>query len=98
MTAAEILRAAAASLAPETWCQDRYCREDGEGGCALWHLDTAGVGHDHALREAKEAVYQDVGWQALADFNDAADTDLYDVRDLFERTAQRLEATCSARS
>jgi hypothetical protein len=94
MTAPEMLRAAAATMTPERWCQCAYRRHDGEGGCALWHLDQQGVGRPVVLTAAKDAVYRAVVGGSLANFNDDPDTDVYDVRDLFERVADELEATC----
>lgn len=91
MTPAAILRAAAGNVHPETWCQGQYQTRDGRG-CAVWHLEQVGQGHGPATTTAKHALYDVIGVCGLADWNDDPDRTSFDVVELFEQVAAKLEA------
>lgn len=96
MTAAEVLRKAAANIHAETWCQWQYATSDGRG-CALWHIQQASIDDHTAGKAAAHAVYLALPEHSLVEFNDAEDRTCFDVVELFEQVAATLEqeAACS---
>lgn len=96
MTPAALLRAAAANIHPETWCQHVYRTSD-ERGCALWHIEQAGIGIPRgAVKAATRALFMAIPGRSLTDWNDAEGRTSFDVVELFEAVAAQLEATCAA--
>lgn len=95
MTPAQILYVAAANIHPETWCQHVYRTSD-ERGCALWHIHQAGLdAPDDVVKAAVLAVYDGGIGGSLANWNDAKGRTSFDVVELFETVAAKLEETCS---
>lgn len=95
MTPSTLLRTAAANITDETWCQGAYEESSGRC-CAVGHLDKAvlAAGKPFACEarwDADDALMGATGGD-IEDWNDTPGRTAADVRALFLRVADELEA------